>query len=263
VDGDPLAAVLVSGPSNGTLTLNADGSFTYTPTANFDGTVSFSYRVTDGSALSGVVVVTIDVDAAFIPPPDNEPPPDDDGDSDTQDDPLPLSTVTPAPNSKPPSGGPPRSDSTPERRVEQAIQLVVAPAPALGELSSVEDFVFFDIIDDSFLQDLPEAMQVIRDNAPDLAFVDPQLFWEKLDDFKQGLNADDQNLKLAVGTVALGSLALTATYVFWTVKGGYLLAGVLSQLPAWQFMDPLPIYDAVAGGYWKDDNVNDDDKDAK
>ena len=31
-DGDTLTAVLVAGPANGTLTLNADGSFTYTPT---------------------------------------------------------------------------------------------------------------------------------------------------------------------------------------------------------------------------------------
>ena len=30
-DGDPLTAVLVSGVSNGSLTLNSDGSFTYTP----------------------------------------------------------------------------------------------------------------------------------------------------------------------------------------------------------------------------------------
>ena len=34
-DGDPLTAVLVTGPSHGTLTLNANGSFTYTPAANY------------------------------------------------------------------------------------------------------------------------------------------------------------------------------------------------------------------------------------
>src|SRR5262245_27241484 len=39
--GDPLTAVLVSGPSHGTLTLNADGSFTYTPSADYNGTDTF------------------------------------------------------------------------------------------------------------------------------------------------------------------------------------------------------------------------------
>ena len=33
-----------------------------------------------------------------------------------------------------------------------------------------------------------------------------------------------------------------------------LLASVLSQLPAWQFMDPLPIYDSVTGGYWDEED---------
>jgi large repetitive protein len=52
VDGDPITATLVSGPANGTLTLNADGSFSYTPNANFSGSDSFTYTAGDGS-LSG------------------------------------------------------------------------------------------------------------------------------------------------------------------------------------------------------------------
>ena len=37
VDGDPLTAIQVSGPAHGTLTLNADGSFVYTPAADYNG----------------------------------------------------------------------------------------------------------------------------------------------------------------------------------------------------------------------------------
>lgn len=48
-------------PKHGTLTLNADGSFAYTPAANFNGSDSFSYQATDGTLLSDVVAVTITV----------------------------------------------------------------------------------------------------------------------------------------------------------------------------------------------------------
>jgi len=47
-DGDPLTARLVTGPLHGSLTLNADGSFTYVPAANFTGCDSFDYDVWDG-----------------------------------------------------------------------------------------------------------------------------------------------------------------------------------------------------------------------
>ena len=45
---DPLTVSLVSGPSNGALTLASDGSFTFVPTAGFVGTDSFTYTVSDG-----------------------------------------------------------------------------------------------------------------------------------------------------------------------------------------------------------------------
>src|SRR5207247_1368206 len=61
IDGNPLAAVLNSGPANGRLTLNANGSFTYTPNANFNGTDSFTYQANDGTASSNVATVTLTV----------------------------------------------------------------------------------------------------------------------------------------------------------------------------------------------------------
>ncbi len=62
IEGSPLSVVTtpVSGPSNGGLTLNANGSFTYTPNANFSGDDSFVYRVSDGN-LNDTATVTISV----------------------------------------------------------------------------------------------------------------------------------------------------------------------------------------------------------
>jgi VCBS repeat-containing protein len=60
-DGDRITAVLVSQPADGTLTFNADGSFTYTPAAGFAGTDSFTYQASDGQLLSNVATVTINL----------------------------------------------------------------------------------------------------------------------------------------------------------------------------------------------------------
>lgn len=60
-DGDPLTVALSSGPSHGTLTLDVTGAFTYRPAANFIGTDTFTYRLSDGFANSGVATVTLTV----------------------------------------------------------------------------------------------------------------------------------------------------------------------------------------------------------
>jgi hypothetical protein len=60
-DGDTLSAVLETGVANGTLVLNADGSFTYTPNAGFNGSDSFTYRADDGKARSEPATATIEV----------------------------------------------------------------------------------------------------------------------------------------------------------------------------------------------------------
>jgi len=61
-DGSALSASLVSGPANGTLTFNTNGSFDYTPDADFNGVDTFTYKVNDGTQDSNVATVTITVD---------------------------------------------------------------------------------------------------------------------------------------------------------------------------------------------------------
>lgn len=60
-DGDPLSAILVTGPSHGTLSLNADGTFSYTPEADYNGTDGFTYRASDGAGESEPTSVAIEV----------------------------------------------------------------------------------------------------------------------------------------------------------------------------------------------------------
>ena len=57
----PLEAVLVAGPTGGQLSLNPDGSFQYIPDAGFQGTDTFSYLASEGTADSSAAVVAIDV----------------------------------------------------------------------------------------------------------------------------------------------------------------------------------------------------------
>src|SRR5439155_1398079 len=59
--GDALTAVKVSDPPHGTVTVNADGSFTYTPTPGFVGTDSFTYKASDGTDFSNAATVLITV----------------------------------------------------------------------------------------------------------------------------------------------------------------------------------------------------------
>ncbi|HEU5287631.1 MAG TPA: Ig-like domain-containing protein, partial [Candidatus Limnocylindria bacterium] len=53
VDGDALTGRLVTAPAHGVATLGADGTFTYTPAANYNGDDSFTYRAFDGVLESG------------------------------------------------------------------------------------------------------------------------------------------------------------------------------------------------------------------
>jgi hypothetical protein len=66
-DGDTLVANLVSGPANGSVSLSADGGFSYTPNTSFRGSDSFTYRANDGVANSNLGTVAITVNNVSLP----------------------------------------------------------------------------------------------------------------------------------------------------------------------------------------------------
>ena len=66
-DRDASTAILRSGPMYGTLVMNADGSFTYTPSANYVGTDSFTYSAYNEWGTSVPVAVSITVEQTTAP----------------------------------------------------------------------------------------------------------------------------------------------------------------------------------------------------
>jgi len=85
-DGDALVAEMVGGGISGSLDLDPNGGFRYSPGGGFSGTATFSYRVWDGLAWSASTTVTLTV-AAPTPTPAPTP--------------SPAPTTTPAPTPTP------------------------------------------------------------------------------------------------------------------------------------------------------------------
>ncbi len=68
VDGDTLTYAAVTGPTNGDLVFNPDGTFTYTPDPDFTGVDSFTFNADDGDLTSTTATFTITVGAGNDPP---------------------------------------------------------------------------------------------------------------------------------------------------------------------------------------------------
>ena len=62
VDGDSLTYIILTNPSNGnaTITNSSSGAYTYSPTANYNGSDSFMFTASD-SSLSDTATITINV----------------------------------------------------------------------------------------------------------------------------------------------------------------------------------------------------------
>ena len=69
-DGDEISAVLVTEPSNGAVSLESDGSFSYTPNEDFSGSDTFAYKANDGTEDSNRANVTIEVGNEPVDAPD-------------------------------------------------------------------------------------------------------------------------------------------------------------------------------------------------
>jgi hypothetical protein len=74
-----------------------------------------------------------------------------------------------------------------------------------------------------------------------------------LDAVKEEMASDHQLSKVYLGSAIVSSVGLSVGYVVWLLRGGMLLGSLLSSLPAWQILDPLPILARKKDGEHSDD----------
>jgi hypothetical protein len=65
-----------------------------------------------------------------------------------------------------------------------------------------------------------------------------------------------------VGSTALLSGSLSVGYVLWLLRGGVLMATVVSSVPAWAGIDPLPVLRQGRGADDEDRDEQDAERDA-
>jgi hypothetical protein len=66
-------------------------------------------------------------------------------------------------------------------------------------------------------------------------------FNSSLDRMREGVSDATIFHQGVVGSSVAVTTGLSVGYVAWLVRGGVLLSTALSSLPAWQFVDPLPV----------------------
>jgi hypothetical protein len=74
---------------------------------------------------------------------------------------------------------------------------------------------------------------------------DTELLWQRLDAVRHEIESEMKWETLIVGTGTTLMTGLSVGYVLWTLRGSYLLASLMSSIPAWSLIDPLPILDSL------------------
>jgi hypothetical protein len=71
-------------------------------------------------------------------------------------------------------------------------------------------------------------------------------FWNDLREVTKQTTSDTNDVFIEISSLKLGSLSLAAvtSYVLWYLRGGVLMATLMSQLPTWRAIDPLPVLDS-------------------
>jgi len=88
-------------------------------------------------------------------------------------------------------------------------------------------------------------------------------FWKALDTFEQDVKSsaleEGEWEELIVETTTAAGTTLTVGYIVWLLRSGSVVFGLVSSLPAWTMMDPLPVLQTGLSDITSDADSDDDD----
>jgi Domain of unknown function (DUF4347) len=122
----------------------------------------------------------------------------------------------------------------------------IAPAPLAAEVGPL-DFNLFGLVSAA---DASGGGSSGTQAGPSLV--------QELDHIRDEIADQGRLEQWMAGSAAVGGFGLTVGYVLWLLRGGALLASLVSSLPAWRFLDPLPVL-ARADEEESEDEGDDDD----
>ena len=275
VDDSSLRAELVGLPANGQLIVDPDGQFTYRPNDNFSGTDTFSYEVVDAGGLSSLVEVELTVGGVVFQQnvqtvvedqitisesSTNETPIDESSDPDTSSSDLnPPSTAV--------EGTPPTTTSDQEQKKnifnpllqeasdsDEEQELVGGLIPLRTDSASAEEQQRRDSRTDTLgvsqsgseqsfeLNSRAIAQNVVEQQRRVLSRKTTTQLDQALDQVTEDLEKPRMD-QVVFGTASVSLGGFSVGYILWLLRGGSLVASMLTSIPAWRMIDPLPVLD--------------------
>ena len=172
-----------------------------------------------------------------------------------------------APEAPAPEAAPASSASPPVVADFQVLAAALQPPPeevpqTTREVPDREIDEGIAVLRGLLLEGTPDAVLVL-DDAGSRALPAAQVaaLTGELDRVRQeAAQSDDAREQLVVSSATVAS-GFSVGYVVWLLRGGVLLSGLLSTMPAWRVVDPLPVLGSTADE-GEDDDSGEDVEDA-
>ncbi len=89
------------------------------------------------------------------------------------------------------------------------------------------------------------AVKILKEQAAKLKeplqLLDTDSFITRMDNMRDELVLERSETEKLIGSSLTVSAGLSVGYVVWLARSGIIMSSVLSSLPAWRFIDPLPV----------------------